>query len=241
MIFPSFGLLIAPREDLPVCDCPSRRGLENRPPTWPLGNRQMLQRDVLSGHPNWAVGSGTALDFLSAKQSISLLVYWNTNTGNRGKTKPTTKKRWKKSKLLQILVCWRPLLWRLLKKTVSLNILLRFLLLFLHIANFVAKKAARVRRAEMMYGNIISCCSNSHYSVGMSTQTLKLTSLLRKNSEKKYCDVVLRYQFQYILLCHLWKVQVMQQGQNSHPTFLAEVTNNDFAVCCLSIYHKCLH
>lgn len=78
VIFPSFGLPTAPREDLPVCGCPSKRGLENHLRTWPLRNRQMLQRGVLSGHPNWAVGSGTALGFLSAKQSIC---YWSTETG----------------------------------------------------------------------------------------------------------------------------------------------------------------
>lgn len=140
VIFPSFGLPTAPREDLPACGCPSKRGLENRLRTWPLRNRQMLQRGVLSGHPNWAVGSGTALGFLSAKQSISLLVYWNWNMEGK-----KTKRRRKKSKLLQILVCWRSLLCSLFRKTVSLGILLRFLWLYIHIANFVANKALRIR------------------------------------------------------------------------------------------------
>lgn len=52
VIFPLFGLPTAPQEDLPSCGFPSKRGLENRPRTWPLRNRQMLQRGVLSGHPN---------------------------------------------------------------------------------------------------------------------------------------------------------------------------------------------
>lgn len=67
VIFPSFGWLTSPREGSPVCGCPSKRGLENHPRTWPLRNQQTLQRGVLSGHPNWAAGSGTALGFLSAK------------------------------------------------------------------------------------------------------------------------------------------------------------------------------
>lgn len=83
VIFPSFGLPTAPQEGLPACGSPSKRGSENRPRTWPLRNLQTLQRGVLSGHPNWAAGSGTALGFSSAKQSISLLVYWNWNMGGK--------------------------------------------------------------------------------------------------------------------------------------------------------------
>lgn len=83
LIFPLFGLLTAQQEGLPVCGCPLRRGLENHLQTWPLRNQQMLQRGVLCGHPSWAVGSGTASGFLSAKQSISLLVYWNQSVGGK--------------------------------------------------------------------------------------------------------------------------------------------------------------
>lgn len=82
-IFPLFGLLTARREDSLACGCPWKRGLENHLQTWPLRNQQMLQRGVLCGHPSWAVGSGMASGFLSAKESISLLVYWNHNVGRK--------------------------------------------------------------------------------------------------------------------------------------------------------------
>jgi len=55
------------------------------------------------------------------------------------------KRRRKKSKLLQLLVCWRSLLCSLFRKKVSLGILLRFLWLYIHIANFAANKALRIR------------------------------------------------------------------------------------------------
>lgn len=86
-------------------------------------------------------------------------------------TKQKTKRRRKNSKLLQILVCWRSLLCRLFKKTVSVGILLRFLLLYIHVANFIANKALRTRSAEETYGNAIPCCSNNYYSIDMSTHT----------------------------------------------------------------------
>lgn len=55
------------------------------------------------------------------------------------------KRRRSKSKFLQILVCWRSFLCTLFKKTVSLGILLWFLWLYIHIANFIANKALRIR------------------------------------------------------------------------------------------------
>lgn len=78
------------------------------------------------------------------------------------------KNRSKKSKLLQILVHWRSLL---CKKTVSSGILLRILLLYIHIANFIANKALRARHAEEMYSNAIPWCSNNYCTIGMSTHT----------------------------------------------------------------------
>lgn len=138
VIFPLFGLLSAQREDLPACGCPSKRGLEIHLQTWPLRNQQMLQRGVLCGHPNWSVGSGMALGFLSAKQSISLLVYWNQSVG--GKTKPKRRRKESNSSnsgMLEVTCVYY------LGK-VSLDILLQFLWLYIHIANFVANKALRI-------------------------------------------------------------------------------------------------
>lgn len=113
VIFPWFGLLTAQREGSPACGCPWKRALENHLQTWPLRSQQTLQRGVLCGHPSWAAGSGTASGFLSAKQSIFLLVYWNQSVGGK-----KLKRRRKESKLLQILVCWRSLQCRLFRKSV---------------------------------------------------------------------------------------------------------------------------
>lgn len=151
MISPWFGLSTAPQEGSPACGCPLRRELGNHPQTWPLRNQQMLQIDALSGLPNWAVGSAMASGFQSAKQSIALFVYWNQNIwgGEGGEEKKEEIQTSSNAGMLKVLSC------RLYKKTVSLGILLKILLLYIHIANFITNKALRARCAEEMYGNAI--------------------------------------------------------------------------------------
>lgn len=173
VISPWFGLLTARREGSPACGCPSKRESENHPQTWPLRNRQTLQIGALSGHPKLGCGLCDGFGLLVCKTEHCVigqldLEYLGKITRT---TKQKTKRRRKNSKLLQILVCWRSLLCRLFKKTVSVGILLRFLLLYIHVANFIANKALRTRSAEETYGNAIPCCSNNYYSIDMSTHT----------------------------------------------------------------------
>lgn len=97
------------------------------------------------------------------------LHYLSTGTrifgGGRGGEKKEEVQTSSNAGMLKVLSC------RLYKKTVFLGILLKILLLYIHIANFITNKALRARCAEEMYGNAIPWCSNNHCSIGTSTHT----------------------------------------------------------------------
>lgn len=92
--------------------------------------------------------------------------------------KKKSKRRRKESKLLQILVCWRSLLCRLFRKTVSLDILLQFSWLYIHTANFVANKALRIR-------HVLRRCTVMPFSLSPHTHTQKHTHSNVNKSAKK--------------------------------------------------------